>query len=94
MFQRRFTMVLYDIADEALSFEDIHGRVEGFFDQQDQAAGATWNSLREEVRAGRVAVDGLKQVHDEFPPEIRIDPFELDPCANTLEEESGFAEAA
>lgn len=95
-FRNRYTLVLFDIAHEADDFENFDKRVREFFYAEDTRASMAWSKLREEVRAGRVLVDELPKVHDEFPPEVRVSRIEPMPSQNTLETPKPyeFAEAA
>jgi hypothetical protein len=92
-FKEGYLSVLYDIANEAETFEAFEQEVKEFFAATNEPNERDWQQALREVRAGRLNTDLPKIDADETPPQLLV--IEIDeptPQANALD--NHFAEAA
>lgn len=96
-FKMRYLSVLFDIAEEAASFEAFKSEVEQFFGQTSASTQMEWEEAHARVRSGELSHDGLpRRDAASRPPRIEIleldDGVEREPADYNVFDE--FAEAA
>jgi hypothetical protein len=71
-FRRTLMRVLFDIAAEAGDFHAFRRRTRRFFDEVNGPALAEWEAAREQVRRGKVNIEGMRRETSESPRRIEI----------------------
>lgn len=92
-FRRSYTAILFDIAEDAESFERFEEQVERFFHGSADVVEQEWNDAVDDVRQGRVSAEWLVQQSAESPRGIRVARIDQ-PAAENNEVEAGTALAA
>jgi hypothetical protein len=86
-FRKVYTSVLFDIAAEARSFEELKSQVERFFSETNEPTAAEWDLAVAEVRQGRVDADWLPKKNAESKIGVRVELLERAvPSVNALDE--------
>lgn len=71
-FRQTFMKVLFDIATEAKDFYAFRADARRFFDETNEPNLKDWQAAREEVRAGKITIDGMRRETSEAPCGIDI----------------------
>jgi hypothetical protein len=91
-FRRGFTEVLFDIADEAATFEAFQVEVSRFFDEENLAVGVEWADAVREVRARGLSIEGLPKVSADTPSRILVEAKDVFRATdNALDHEPALA---
>jgi hypothetical protein len=86
-FRQAYTSVLFDIAAEAGSFEELKAQVERFFSETNQPTAAEWAAAVMEVRQGHVDADWLPKRKAESRIGVTVTLLEnAIPSINALDE--------
>lgn len=89
-FRRNIKAVCIDFANDAGSFGALKQAIESFFHECDAETIAEWETAREEVRAGRVTLEGLGKVHSSRAPCVRV-TVATRPSDNIMDSEPAIA---
>ena len=84
-FAEELRLVLFDIAIEAVSFEDFKVAVEAFFNETNQTALREWEGALAEVRQGKLAADWLDRRPADTPLGIEVAMIRDPRAANNQE---------
>ncbi len=88
-FREQYKSVLYDIAAEAGTFEELRAEFQGFFQEQSPHTRELWVSAREQVRRGEISLQGMDKVDsDHRVPELQVtevEPPRANPARNRLD---------
>jgi hypothetical protein len=90
-FCAEYRVVLFDIAAEARSFEELKAEVERFFHDTSPATAREWDEAVEEVRAGRVDADWLRKRPADSPLGISVVLVQQPQATNNEEDEAALA---
>jgi hypothetical protein len=90
-FCAEYRVVLFDIAAEARSFEELKAEVERFFNGTSPTAAKEWMAAVEEVRAGRVDANWLKKQPADSPLGISVVLVQQPQASNNEEDEAAIA---
>ena len=71
-FRKAFLKVLFEEASEADNFYAFRAGARKFFDEISRPTLAEWEAAREQVRAGKITIDGMRQETAESPRRIDI----------------------
>jgi len=94
-FKKSYLSVLFDVAAEALSFDEFKGKVTAFFSEINEPNLADWNRARAEVKNGTLSRADLAQVDaDERSPSLTIEEMAPAKTSSTVNEFDQIAEAA
>jgi hypothetical protein len=86
-FRQIYRSVLFDIAAEAQSFDELKAQVEQFFFVTDEATAAEWDAAVIEVREGRVDADWLPKRKADSKTGVKVELLEhAVPTVNALDE--------
>lgn len=91
-FCEELRVVLFDIAAEARTFDELREEVERFFHETNEAALRDWEAAVREVREGRVSADWLGTRPADSPLTVEVTPIRQPKAENN--EEGGAAIAA
>jgi hypothetical protein len=83
--------ILFDIASDALSFEEFRASVEQFFNETSVMALKEWEEAVQEVRAGKVESDWLVKRPAESPLGIEVVLVRQPQAGNDREGEAAIA---
>ncbi len=93
-FRRSYRSVLFDIAFDSPSFEELEKGVKAFFDGSPASVVREWDEAVSDVRAGRTDADWLvKKSADSFRPRLQVHLIK-DLSVDNNEIEAGAAVAA
>jgi hypothetical protein len=92
-FRRSYTAILFDIAEDAGSFEAFEGQVKAFFDASTETLERDWQQAVEDLRAGRLSADWLGRRSADQPCAITVARLD-EPSAENNQVEEGAALAA
>lgn len=92
-FRRSYRAILFDIAEDAASFEIFEEQVKAFFDASPEALEREWQQAVEDLRAGRLTADWLGRRSADLPRVITVVRLD-EPSAENNEMEEGAALAA
>jgi len=71
--KKRYLSVLFDIAEEALTFEDFKAQVEGFFNDVNDPVARDWEGAHARVKRGQLLLDDLPKIAAETrPPKVEV----------------------
>ncbi|RPH54376.1 hypothetical protein EHM82_06955 [bacterium] len=86
-FRRMYTSVLFDIAAEAASFEELKAEVEQFFHATNEPTAVEWETAVADVRQGRTDADWLPKKRAESKIGVEVVLLEhAVPSVNALDE--------
>jgi len=71
-FRKTLLKVLFDIASEAKDFFAFRAGARKFFNEVNTPTLAEWQTAREQVRAGKITIEGMKREVAESPRRIEI----------------------
>lgn len=71
-YRKTLMQVLFDIAERAKTFYAFRSEAKRFFEESNGPALAEWEAAREQVRAGKVNIEGLRQEKSESPRRIEV----------------------
>jgi len=92
-FRRSYTAILFDIAEDAESFESFQEQCQAFFDGSAETPVREWEQAVEDVRAGRISADWLGRRSAESPRGIVVARID-EPSVENNRVEEGAALAA
>lgn len=72
-FRQSLAKVLFDLAEEAASFEHFQSLVEAFFRDTNEPTAVEWTEAVARVRAGQVKLDELDRVSAEVPVMVTVE---------------------
>lgn len=92
-FRRSYTAILFDIAEDATSFESFEEQCSRFFNGSAEIPAREWEQAVEDVRSGRISADWLGRRPADSPRSIAV--VRLDkPSVQNNQVEEGAALAA
>lgn len=91
-FGEELRIVLFDIASEARTFDELREEVERFFHETNEVALQEWEEAVREVREGRLTVDWLGKRPADSPLTVEVSLIRQPKAVNN--EEGGAAIAA
>jgi len=71
-FRKTLMRVLFDLASEASDFYDFRSSAGRFFEETDAETVAEWEAAREDVRAGKTTIEGMRRESSESYRRIEI----------------------
>ncbi len=92
-FRRSYTAILFDIAEDAGSFEAFDVQVKSFFDASTETLERDWRQAVADLRAGRLSADWLGRRSADLPRAITVARLD-EPSAENNQVEEGAALAA
>jgi predicted RNase H-like HicB family nuclease len=92
-FRRSYTAILFDIAEDAETFESFREQCTRFFEGSAEITAREWEQAVEDVRAGRISADWLGRRSAESPRGIAVARMDRPSVQNNRVEE-GAALAA
>lgn len=94
-FKKGYLSVLFDIASEAVTFEDFDTKTKAFFDEVNTPNALEWEKALAEVRATNACLSGLKTVPaDANPPKLAIEKIAPEFVKPNLNEFDDISKAA
>ncbi len=94
-FKKSYISVLFDIAADALSFDEFKEKVTAFFGEINEPNLADWERARAEVKSGAISrVDLAKVDADVRSPSLMIEEMAPAKTSSTVNEFDQIAEAA
>lgn len=89
-FKENYLSVLFDIAEESVSFEEFQRRVQRYFEAANEPTSHDWQEALRAVRAGSTTLEGLSQVAaEEHVPSLKVRRLEqqtMQPALNKFDE--------
>lgn len=92
-FRRSYSAILFDIADDASSFEAFEEQAKQFFEASTETLERDWRQAVEDMRAGRLSADWLGRRSADLPCGITVGRLD-EPSAENNQVEEGAALAA
>jgi len=92
-FRRFYRAILFDIAEDAASFEVFEDQVEVFFDASTEALERDWQQAVQAMRTGRLSADWLGRRSADRPRGVTVAKVD-EPSAENNQVEEGAALAA
>ncbi len=71
-FRRSVMKVLFDLATEAADFYAFRAKAKAFFEETNEPTLKEWQEARDQVRAGKVTIEGMRRETAESPRRIEI----------------------
>ena len=95
VFLNALRKVLFDIANEVPSFEEFQTRVHSFFEETNTPTAADWEKAVEEVRAGKVNLEGLPRASTDNKPMLSVGLMQasFSPAGNKIDDAPQLAAA-
>lgn len=76
-FRERYSLTLFDIAEESSSYEDFKDEIERFYNQTDQFEEGRWEEFFEAIRSGKVTPQPPFATLQRVAPETRPTQIEV-----------------
>lgn len=77
-FRRAFTLVLFDLAEEAATFSDFRDAVRGFVYQTNEPALVDWRTAVAAVRGGKIKVEGIPFEDADSPLDVAVVELQIE----------------